>query len=472
MDFMFGLVTGIFGIVVALALFVVHVLKVNLDLPAPPKTNGHVQHNHHPHNHPHIYTNGSISHGDGLGSRESTPGPDFTDLSEARLRNMIQKIISETIDMPPLSKTYAVSEIALDRPSKMADMNLTNGVGLRRHRTEHYFEPTIYQDLLATAVLNKIVDKQSNNNRNMTESSPNLTRVMADGAEDVGGIVEGAGDMDQNYNMENQSITSGSSVEPRSDLSYTDTEPNVTTNEEKSSELLLNAGRESVMSDYLATHMVPLPDLSVVATESEMEYDYMSVTSSAVGDSAWENNWLFKKKKPSLAGGSISTSSVGMLVPDPKEDVRAQIGDKTADEISDLSELGSDTDDSSMDLLRANMDPVNNRLFNKHLIGGQNSKMVLDELIERSSMISNTLHLDQEEAYAETRNVDVDVPSKNEAINTNVSQQNNNNNNSDNNNQEDQKNLEVLNPPLGFGDHSSSNPLAATSLDSNAPNFL
>lgn len=72
------------------------------------------------------------------------------------MRNMIQKIISETIDMPPLSKTYAVSEIALDRPSKMADMNLTNGVGLRRHRTEHYFEPTIYQDLLATAVLNKV----------------------------------------------------------------------------------------------------------------------------------------------------------------------------------------------------------------------------------------------------------------------------------------------------------------------------
>ncbi|XP_061390045.1 serine-rich adhesin for platelets [Musca vetustissima] len=422
------------------------------DLPAPPpKTNGHL----HPHHHPHIYTNGSISHGDG--SRESTPGPDFTDISEARLRKMIQSIIEETIDMPPLSKTYAVSEIALDRPSKMADMNLANGGGLRRHRTEHYFEPTSYQDLLATAVLNKIVDKQSNNNRNMTESSPNLTRVMADGAEDVTDMVDGSGDMDQNYNMENQSITSGSSVEPRSDLSYTDTEPNVTTTEEKSPELLLNAGRESVMSDYLATHMVPLPDLSVVATESEMEDDYMSVTSSAVGDSAWENNWLFKKKKPSLAGGSISTSSVGMLVPDPKEDVRAQIGDKTADEISDLSELGSDTDDSSMDLLRANLDPVNNRLFNKHLIGGQNSKMVLDELIERSSMISNTLPLDQEEPYAETRNVDVDAPSKNEAINTNVNQQNNNNNN----NKEDQKNLEVLNPPTGFeDDSSSSNPLA------------
>lgn len=116
------------------------------DLPAPPKANGHLHH----------YTNGSIAnHHDGGGtSRESTPGPDFTDISEARLRNMIQKIISETIEMPPLSKTYAVSEIALDRPSKLAEnVGLANG---HRHRTEHYFEPAIYQDLLATAVLNKV----------------------------------------------------------------------------------------------------------------------------------------------------------------------------------------------------------------------------------------------------------------------------------------------------------------------------
>lgn len=41
------------------------------------------------------------------------------------------------------------------------------------------------------------------------------------------------------------------------------------TNEDKTPELLLNAGRESAMSDYLAGHMVPLPDFSLVATESE-----------------------------------------------------------------------------------------------------------------------------------------------------------------------------------------------------------
>lgn len=144
-----------------------------------------------------------------------------------------------------------------------------------------------------------------------------------------------------------------------------------------------------------------------------------------------------------------------MLVPDPKEDVRAQIGDKTADEISDLSELGSDTDDSSMDLLRSQVDPINDRLFNKHLIGGQNSKHVLDELIERSSMISNTLPTDQEQLYTETRNENVEAPNRTEAINSSVNQQQNNNNN---NNEEDQKNLEAVMPPADFDD-SSSNPL-------------
>lgn len=150
--------------------------------------------------------------------------------------------------------------------------------------------------------------------------------------------------------------------------------------------------------------------------------DYMSVTSSAIGDGTWEKNWLFKKKRTTLSG-SVTANSVGIVVPDPKEDVRAQIGDKTADEVSDLSELGSDTDDS-LDSLRSKLEPINDRLINKHLIGGQNNKMILDELIERSSMISNTLPSGQEPPYTDACNEHViDAPTKNEAINDNVTQQ-------------------------------------------------
>lgn len=94
-------------------------------------------------------------------SRESVSikanGHDLTDISETRLRQMIQKIIAETINLPPLSNGHAVSEISLDRRSKAAD-NRPLSNGYQRHRTEHYFEPTIYQDLLATAVINKVIN--------------------------------------------------------------------------------------------------------------------------------------------------------------------------------------------------------------------------------------------------------------------------------------------------------------------------
>lgn len=117
-----------------------------------------------------------------------------------------------------------------------------------------------------------------------------------------------------------------------------------------------------------------------------------------IADGTWEDNWLFKKKR-----SSATPSSIGMLVPAPKENVRAQIGDKTADEVSDLSEMGSDAEDSSLDLMRCN--ELNDRLLSKHLIGGQNTKLVLDELVDRTSLISHTLPEEHEPAFTETTNV-------------------------------------------------------------------
>lgn len=388
MDFFVGLLTGVFAIIVSLAFFLQHVLRLKLDL-SPPKS---------------TEQNGTIlSNGDITTKRNyDQNNADFGDVSEARLRQMIQKIIAETISMPPLAMGHAVSEVALDRPSKTsARHTLKNGY---RHRTEHYFEPKIYQDLLATAVLNKIVDTQGNN-RIISESTPDLSQNQPD-------------DMDQNFNIENQSTSSGSSVEPRSDCSYSEMDRILNNQVNKPAESSLDAGRESTMSDYLAGHTVPLPDLSNVPTESE-EDDFVSVTSSAKGEGTWEHNWLFKKKHSSL-GGSGTTASI--LIPNPKEDVRAQIGDKAADEVSDLSELGSETDDSSSGLLSTKLDPLNDRLLNKHIIGGQNSKSVLDELIESSSVVLNAVPSEQDETYTDTLNEHVvDAPPKNEAINDEIS---------------------------------------------------
>ncbi|XP_017108082.2 uncharacterized protein M7BP isoform X10 [Drosophila bipectinata] len=359
MDFTLGLVTGMYAVVAVIVFYVVYVIEVKLDLPAI--VNGYNN------------TNGNTNTANNNNNNNNN---ELADITQTRLRSLIETIIAETLRSTSLSASGAVSEISLDTRSHVSE--LANGNGLkRRHRTEHYFEPKIYQDLLATAVLNKIADKEGN------------TRLLAESTPDLSGH-----HIDENFNAEALSTTSGSSIEPRSDCSLTDHE--IVLDNGKSQSLQAELKRESVLSDYIAAHMVPLPDFSASVTESED--DVGSISSSMIADGTWEDNWLFKKKR-----SSATPSSIGMLVPAPKENVRAQIGDKTADEVSDLSEMGSDAEDSSLDLMRCN--ELNDRLLSKHLIGGQNTKLVLDELVDRTSLISHTLPEEHEPAFTETTNV-------------------------------------------------------------------
>ncbi|XP_017078012.1 uncharacterized protein LOC108112564 isoform X10 [Drosophila eugracilis] len=359
MDFTLGLVTGMYAVLAVIVFYVVYVIEVKLDLPAI--VNGQNNGNGLNHNNNNNNNNNAES--------------ELADISQTRLRSLIETIIAETLRNSSLSISGAVSEISLDTRSHASE--LANGNGMkRRHRTEHYFEPKIYQDLLATAVLNKIADKEGN------------TRLLAESTPDLSGR-----HIDENFNAEALSTTSGSSIEPRSDSSLTDHEIGLDNGKSKS--LQTDLERESVLSDYIAAHMVPLPDFSASVTESED--DIGSISSGMIGDGNWEDNWLFKKKR-----SSATPSSIGMLVPAPTENVRAQIGDKTTDEISDLSEIGSDIEESSLDLLRCN--DLNDRLLSQHLIGGQNTKLVLDELVDRTSLTSHTLLEEHEPAFTETTN--------------------------------------------------------------------
>uniref|UniRef100_A0A0A1X681 Uridine-cytidine kinase D n=1 Tax=Zeugodacus cucurbitae TaxID=28588 RepID=A0A0A1X681_ZEUCU len=213
--------------------------------------------------------------------------------------------------------------------------------------------------------------------------------------------------IDVNFNMEDRSTSSNSSLGPTSAFSYADAE--------RSPKVIKDLDRESTLNDYIASHMVPLPDLSNAMTESEDD-DNASISSSILIEGNWEDNWLFRKKRPSIT--TSMTGSIGMLIPAPKDDVRAQIGDKTTDEISDLSEMESDTDDSSLKIY-SSLDPRSDRILNKHLIGGQNTKGILDELIETASLVSNTSLPRSESNYFETMNKHVlEVASKTEAFNS------------------------------------------------------
>lgn len=68
--------------------------------------------------------------------------------------------------------------------------------------------------------------------------------------------------------------------------------------------------------------------------------DVQSVNSSTGTDGTWEDNWLFKKRKL-----KTENQSIAMLVPSPTEEIKALIGDKNADETSDLSENSDMEDD-------------------------------------------------------------------------------------------------------------------------------
>lgn len=83
--------------------------------------------------------------------------------------------------------------------------------------------------------------------------------------------------------------------------------------------------------------------------------DLQSVTSNGT-DGTWEENWLFKKKKLQTE----TAPTIAMLIPSPTEEVKAFIGDKNVDEVSDLSEAGSDVETD--DIIMIKNVPVNDIL--------------------------------------------------------------------------------------------------------------
>lgn len=153
---------------------------------------------------------------------------------------------------------------------------------------------------------------------------------------------------------------------------------------------------EEYLSDYIQNHRVPLPHLGADDSLSRPNTDdgFKSLEEAnnghnADGDDAaeqWQKNWVFKKRDQNVDNDdtnstndlvTISNSnSIGMLVPSPTEEVKALIGDQTADEVSDLSEMGSgDESELSDDEQQAtnHLDIPHVIAESNTLIGGKNA---------------------------------------------------------------------------------------------------
>lgn len=142
----------------------------------------------------------------------------------------------------------------------------------------------------------------------------------------------------------------------------------------------------SHLSDYLQKHEVRLPDLS---TDEELQ----SLVSNGT-DTTWEDNWVLKTKKFK----ADASGSVGMLVPSPTEEVKALIGDKNADEVSDLSEAeGSDVEDGQSESTSTDEgiagDIPNVLVQNKRIIGGKHNLDSFEDLKQTPDVVESPLSI-------------------------------------------------------------------------------
>uniref|UniRef100_A0A8W7P406 Uncharacterized protein n=1 Tax=Anopheles coluzzii TaxID=1518534 RepID=A0A8W7P406_ANOCL len=236
------------------------------------------------------------------------------------LKRLIQKILEEIAKLP----------------------ELLNHSGLPLRPEEHlpYFDPKKYEQLLATAVLNKVVDDYRNP-KNFTDGGD----VAGKGQTGAGATPYTGTTVDINHNQLSETGSSRSllSKESLRQMSVTADDQAPQPHEGISysaigTERRLSDTDESYLSDYIQRHKVPLPDLSdTTGSGSGAEDDDLQSLKSNATDGTWEENWLFRKRQL-----KTTESSIAMLVPSPTEEVKALIGDKNADEISDLSEAGSD----------------------------------------------------------------------------------------------------------------------------------
>lgn len=198
-----------------------------------------------------------------------------------------------------------------------------------------------------------------------------------------------------------------------------------------------SASAHSELSDYIQNHKISLPHFEFNdnniddADSDEIEQEFQSIYANSTSGfetnhSEISDNWLFRKIGSRNAGGCggsassiVSASSpVGMLVPSPTYDCPTLIGNRNAEEISDLSENGSDIDSLPGSDNEMNCNDTSDAhnlphvlVESKTLIGGKNemnsfeqSKVALINLLEPDSLVSEQSLTGQSPAISEAKN--------------------------------------------------------------------
>ncbi|KAK6624900.1 hypothetical protein RUM44_011764 [Polyplax serrata] len=267
-------------------------------------------------------------------ARSETLQSDESNSLRFSLSRLLQRIISEAMALPNLR------EILCHYSSAES--------GKMLNETPNDFESKCYEDILATAILNKVIEnfQKPNKNEKLSENKKRhkCTRVKAGG-------------MTDEESMYNSDWSEASASEP---LSLT-IEEHI---EEVTTAYQVSDVDNDDFSDYeiKCKRKIPFPESGRVVRNAESDdeisesEEHSHVTELVMSTPSWEKNWLFQKKRVQCTPNAHHPVPVPMLVPNPSEDFRALVGGVDADDLSEMS----DCDDSVLeDLVTEDCQAVN-----------------------------------------------------------------------------------------------------------------
>ncbi|XP_043792088.1 uncharacterized protein LOC122714646 isoform X3 [Apis laboriosa] len=257
---------------------------------------------------------------------ENKSGTDVGTTAQA-LRDIVERVVEEAKRLPGLGSCDGSGRIQEER----------NGV------------ENSYEEVLATTILNKVIEKyqkkEVDGNSNVLPGK--IVPAKYASSESEAGLDEG--------------VEEGcSSLEPLSQedcaSNYSASSSRRVRNQPESLSLTIEERIEEVTTTYASdedsresllpvknAHRVPFPELGMdiidpfQSEDSQDEIDTPTNVDLVFPVESWEENWLFQKRKVQTQ----QADSVAMLVPNPSADYKALIGDKDAEDTSDLSECSS-----------------------------------------------------------------------------------------------------------------------------------
>ncbi|XP_026320113.1 uncharacterized protein LOC113230412 isoform X2 [Hyposmocoma kahamanoa] len=234
--------------------------------------------------------------------------------AHAQLKRLVARVVEEAASLPALAR-YAAEP------------------------TTPSIESSTYEDLLATAILNKVIERYQTEN--------------------------GSGGRSSGIHSASASPTPSERSSPRSlNSRHRDITPPLQEEDEVSD---WEEGEATVSDEALdLPRRVPFPefggDIVHASDNADREFDEVSCSDIQAVDGTWEENWLFQKKKIK----SLQSVPVPMLVPNSNTEYRVLIGDRDADDTTDLSDNASDGDGEA-----EYKSDVKRVLDSRHVIGGK-----------------------------------------------------------------------------------------------------